>query len=93
MISFLQRLFSRPRGVNLLAMRLADMHYVHPQQIEMPCSSCGHTVAIYPSGQLVIRSHRDVKVICNVCQMPGEDATFAPGAELEPMQSVRRRPS
>jgi hypothetical protein len=75
----------------LIVMRLADMKRVHPDQITGTCSNCGHVVAIYPSGQKAMRDHPDIRVMCQVCRSPGEHAELAPGADLEPFQSVRKR--
>lgn len=90
MMEWLRSLF-RPREAALLCMRLADMHVVHPDQIITICSSCGEEVGVYPSGQKVMREVPRVKVLCQVCRTPGEGAMLAPGAEHEPMQSVRRK--
>jgi hypothetical protein len=52
----------------LVAMRLADMHKVHPQQDNSRvCSSCGAPVGVYPSGQGVLKRFPQLKIICNVC--------------------------
>ncbi|MEY9235435.1 hypothetical protein ABIF78_007758 [Bradyrhizobium japonicum] len=75
---------------DLIVMRLADMRRVHPDQITGRCSSCGHEVGIYPSGQQVMREHADVRLVCQVCRQPGANTALAPGAEFEPMQSVDR---
>lgn len=75
----------------LIVMRLADMVVVHPDQIEAQCSKCGETVAVYPSGQEVMRRFPDVELICQVCKTPGEGARLAPGAEHEPFQSKRKQ--
>lgn len=90
---FLDRLFDWLRGseLELLVMRLADMDVVHPQQITTVCSRCGELVGVYPSGQQVMREYPRVKLICQVCRMPGPYMMLAPGAELEPMQSVRKK--
>jgi len=76
--------------MELLVMRLADMTRVHPQQTLGKCALCGHVVGVYPSGQQVMKQHPDVKLVCQVCRTP--DATFAlaPGAALEPFESVRK---
>ena len=76
--------------VELIVMRLADMHRVHPNQDNSrKCSVCGHRVGIYPSGREVLKNNRDVKLICNECYGGGW-ATPAPGALDEPRQSVDR---
>lgn len=75
----------------LLVMRLADMHRVHPRQIEAKCSRCGHVVAVYPSGQEVMRTYPEVRLVCQVCKVPGPSAALAPGAEHEPFESKRKR--
>ena len=75
----------------LVCMRLADMARVHPDQIEMKCSDCGETVGVYPSGQQVLRDLPDIPVVCQVCNKPAHIWAFAPGAELEPFQSVKKK--
>ena len=77
--------------MELIVMRLADMTRVHPDQILGKCASCGHVVAIYPSGQLVIKQRPDTILTCQVCKLPGPNAALAPGAELEPFESVKRK--
>lgn len=72
----------------LIAMRLADMHRVHPDQIEAHCGRCGEVVGVYPSGQKVLREMPDVELVCQVCQPPSGLQILAPGAELEPLQSI-----
>jgi hypothetical protein len=74
----------------LLVMRLADMTRVHPDQIEGTCAQCGHIVAIFPSGQRLMKNHPDTRLMCQVCQKPGKRSKLAPGAGLEPFQSVRK---
>lgn len=77
--------------ITLHVMRLAEMHRTHPQQITGHCSECGHTVGIYPSGQAILQQTPGVKLVCNVCGTPGEDAMLAPGAVDEALQSVKKR--
>jgi ribosomal protein S27E len=77
--------------MELIVMRLADMHRVHPEQISGRCAGCGHEVAIYPSGQQVMKRHPDVRLTCQVCKTPGPNAALAPGAEFEPFESVKKR--
>jgi hypothetical protein len=86
-----RRLKPRQR-CELTVMRLADMRVVHPEQITARCSFCGEEVGVYPSGQWVMREIPDVQLICQVCSWPGPAAKLAPGAELEPMQSVWKEP-
>jgi hypothetical protein len=74
----------------LLAMRLADMTRVHPDQIEGTCAQCGHVVAIFPSGQRLMKDRPDTRLMCQVCQQPTKDTKLAPGADLEVSQSVRK---
>lgn len=76
--------------MELIVMRLADMKRVHPDQITAKCSGCGHVVAVYPSGQNAMRQYPDIKLMCQVCRQPGDHAMLAPGAALEPFQSVRK---
>lgn len=80
------------KSIILTVMRLKNMTRVHPQQIESKCARCGHTVAIYPSGQSVLKAHPgDVEVLCQVCHTPSAAATLAPGADLEPSQTHRKQ--
>lgn len=75
----------------LIVMRLAEMVRVHPRMItDKTCDDCGHQVGIYPSGQNVIRQNQSTRIVCNHCQSP-EGAQLAPGAAIEPFQSVRKR--
>lgn len=76
--------------VELLVMRLDDMVRVHPDQITAVCSQCGHEVGVYPSGQRVMATRRDVRLICQVCRQPGPNAQLAPGAWWEPFFSRRK---
>lgn len=75
----------------LIAMRLADMVRVHPDQIVEHCSACGAEVGVYPSGQKIMRHYRDVVLVCGVCRPPGANAKLAPGANLEPFQTHRKQ--
>jgi hypothetical protein len=77
-------------GTLLIVMRLADMERVHPNQITGQCSGCGHVVGIYPSGQQAMKAHPDIKIVCQVCKPPGGNLQLAPGAELEPFQSIKK---
>jgi hypothetical protein len=78
-------------SADLLVMRLADMTRHHPDQIIAKCSQCQHDVAVYPSGQKVMRDIPDVRLICHVCREPSPDAQPAPGALEEPFQSVKKQ--
>jgi hypothetical protein len=73
----------------LIVMRLADMKRVHPQQIAATCHGCGHAVAVFPSGQQIMKQHPGIRLTCSVCKMPGPNAALAPGAEGEPFQTVK----
>lgn len=91
-MKWLRRLLSlRPTRAELIVMRLADMERVHPEQIVATCSSCGHEVGVYPSGQKIMRKIRGVKLVCQVCRTPGDGGAavvLAPGALEERKQSV-----
>ena len=86
--------FLRPRRkqpITLIAMRLADMLLVHPQQDNSRvCSKCGHQVGIYPSGQTVLAGEPNAVITCLVCAGPQDRMALAPGALEEPFQSQRR---
>lgn len=92
-MSILQRLINIVTGRRpvLLCMRLADMDRFHPDQIIARCSNCGEEVAVYPSGQRVMREVRGVQLFCQVCRTPNDSAKPAPGAEEERAESVWRR--
>ena len=77
--------------IPLIVMRLADMERVHPEQIEAKCAKCGEVVAVYPSGQRVMREVPDIELVCQVCMKPAKVSLLAPGAELEPFQSKRKQ--
>jgi hypothetical protein len=61
-------------GIALAAMRLVDMHRIHPSQDNSHvCSKCGERVGIYPTGQRVLKHNKGVKIICVVCAMKDYD--------------------
>ena len=75
--------------VRLIAMRLVDMHKVHPaQDNSRRCGFCGEPVGIYPSGQQALRKHPEAEIICQVCAEKTVDlkrdvnALAAPLAEI-----------
>jgi len=74
----------------LIVIRLADMRRVHPQQITSTCHGCGHVVAVFPSGQHIMKQHPDTRLTCSVCKTPGPNAALAPGAAIEPFQTVKK---
>jgi hypothetical protein len=77
----------------LVAMRLIDMHKVHPGQTTMDCALCGEKVGVYPSGQKVLRLTPGlVEVICHVCAAktydPALDTDMPAGSINEIVQEV-----
>lgn len=76
--------------IDLIVMRLADMHRVHPAQDDSrACAVCGERVGIYPSGQAVLKARPDdIRIICQHCIGPHALRVLAPGAETEPLESV-----
>jgi hypothetical protein len=80
----------RKKKIELIVMRLNDMAMVHPDQITSTCSQCGEVVAVFPSGQAVMRQYPDTVLLCQVCRQPGKHAKLAPGAAQEPLQSRRK---
>jgi hypothetical protein len=76
----------------LLVMRLADMHRVHPEQDNSRvCACCGEQVGIFPSGQRALRFAPTLKIVCNVCaeRQPRPVVRIsAPGALDEARESV-----
>ena len=76
---------------DLIVMRLADMHRVHPEQDDSRvCSRCGEQVGIYPSGQDVLRRNPTVQIVCSHCMSGYDIALLAPGARRELFESVRK---
>lgn len=78
----------------LAVCRASDMFVAHPDtDYTHVCSRCGEEVGIYPSGQRVLRQHTNVILMCNRCAPQGVGWQLAPGAAIEPSQSlpVRRR--
>jgi hypothetical protein len=58
--------------LELIVMRLVDMHRIHPQQDNSHvCSRCGERVGVYPSGQAVLRERPSVVLVCVPCAMAG----------------------
>ena len=71
----------------ILCMRLADMHRIHPDQDNTRvCARCGHTVGIYPSGQKMLRKFPTLEIVCQRCS-PNFTGILAPGAINEPSES------
>jgi hypothetical protein len=75
--------------VRLVAMRLVDMHKIHPEQDNTrACAFCGQPVGIYPSGQKALRAHPEAEIMCQVCAVKSVDlmrdtnAVAAPVAEI-----------
>ena len=74
---------------DLIVMRLADMHRVHPKQDNSHvCNTCGEKVGVYPSGQQIMRQYPDVRLLCQHCIEPVDIAILAPGAGNEMFESV-----
>jgi hypothetical protein len=73
----------------LVAMRLADMRRVHPKMSrDHVCSACGERLGVYPSGQAMLRTHPEIKIVCQKC-IPAVDLfCLVPGAEDERNESV-----
>lgn len=84
----------RDRTAVLAVMRASDMYVAHPDtDYSHVCSRCGKEVGIYPSGQRVLREHTSVILMCTRCAPQSGGWRLAPGATVEPYQSmpVRRR--
>jgi DNA-directed RNA polymerase subunit RPC12/RpoP len=82
--------------VDLIVMRLADMHRVHPRQDNSRvCGTCGQQVGIYPSGQAMLRHHSDTAIVCSVCSAarPVAETILAPGVVEELFESVPAEPT
>lgn len=75
----------------LLAMREADMVFVHPEMDRSHvCSQCGAMVGLYPSGQKILKRYKNVRIVCQVCDPSPPER--APTLEVlaEMTQSVPR---
>lgn len=79
------------KSPELICMRTIDMQVVHPDQITASCAECGEEIGIYPSGQRALRDVPGIKAVCQMCRTPGPRAALAPGAEVEPFQSVKKK--
>jgi hypothetical protein len=78
--------------VPLIVMRLKDMTRVHPQQIEAECARCHALVAVYPSGQNIMKRYPGhIELVCQICRPADGTQILAPGAELEPFESKRKQ--
>jgi hypothetical protein len=76
-------------------MRLAGMHFKHPDQITRVCERCGQDVGVYPSGQEVLAEYPGAEIICDVCYQ-GTGSEFgppavAPGAKAEAEELWRKQ--
>src|SRR5262245_12212418 len=93
LLALIRRLQRHAPEISLICMRLTHMAVVHPEQITAPCTRCGCSCGIYPSGQKIIERYGErVKVVCHLCARAAGMSTdhLAPGAEDEPAQSVRK---
>ena len=62
------RLLRMKRQGVLVAMRLEDMHVVHPMQDNTrSCVRCRHVVGIYPSGQAALKRWPRLEIQCARC--------------------------
>ena len=79
--------------IRLVAMRLVDMHKVHPEQVVMDCACCGAKVGVYPTGQKVLRlAPGPVEVYCHICaarQLDKDDTAAPAGSRAEILQEIR----
>ena len=65
------RLLRMKRQGVLVAMRLEDMHVVHPMQDNTrSCVRCRHIVGIYPSGQAALKRWPRLEIQCARCAEP-----------------------
>ena len=78
---------------DLIVMRLADMHRVHPRQDSSRlCALCGMAVGIYPSGQAMLRQDPTIRIVCEHCRDRDVLMVLVPGALQEPLESVPANP-
>ena len=83
----------KPQEIRLLAMRLADLVWVHPKMDRSHvCTKCGAPVGLYPSGQAVLKRYKDVEIVCHICVPLTPTYAPAPGWVDELFQSVPREP-
>jgi DNA-directed RNA polymerase subunit M/transcription elongation factor TFIIS len=75
----------------LIVMRLANMHRVHPDQDNSKvCNFCKHQVGIYPSGQKILKDEPRTIIRCVICYDGTRFAELAPGAREEKKESKPR---
>jgi hypothetical protein len=77
----------------LVCMRLADMHVVHPDQSWGLCHKCQHTVGIYPSGQKALKRWPHTKITCVRCAKPEDFDIAIPAAETREEYLAEKRDS
>jgi hypothetical protein len=80
----------------LVAMRLNQMHYKHPNQNNSKrCNLCGARVGIYPSGQQAMKKDPTMEIICNMCAQDTDKLGYmnrpAPGAIQEAIELRKKR--
>jgi hypothetical protein len=74
---------------DLIVMRLANMHRVHPRQDNTRvCGLCNEQVGIYPSGQRALREYEGLRIVCDECRDQSAFMLLAPGAREERTESV-----
>lgn len=58
---------------HLVTLRLADCPQLHPLlDLSHRCACCAAPVALYPSGQILLRRYPDLAIVCSVCGPPAE---------------------
>ena len=77
----LLRLLRMKRPGVLVAMRLEDMHVVHPMQDNTrSCVRCRQVVGIYPSGQAALKRWPRLEIQCARCARPTDADVGVPAA-------------
>lgn len=77
----------------LICMRFADMHMVHPDQSWELCHKCDHTVGVYPSGQKALNRWPNIKITCVHCATPDDFDIAMPAAETREEYLAEKRDS
>ena len=76
----------------LIAMRLEDMHVVHPSQDNTrSCDECQQILGIYPSGQAALKRWPDARLLCPHCaNVDNFDETMPAAQSREEFLAERR---
>lgn len=94
MLRLLRRLMRRKAPGVLVAMRLEDMHVVHPMQDNTrSCVRCRRIVGIYPSSQAALKRWPRLEIQCARCFEPTDLDLRTPAAQTREEYLAEKRDS